>query len=113
MENALSALDVQALLFVHDNPDCGLGDVARELHVALTTMSSSVDRLVRKEMLQRQRPETNRRAIALTITTRGKETVAGYVAGYGQTCQAMLEALDVEERAEFIRLTQKIANSDD
>jgi DNA-binding MarR family transcriptional regulator len=33
------------LVFVDDNPGCGMGDVARYLNVAMTTMSSAIDRL--------------------------------------------------------------------
>ncbi|ASV88676.1 winged helix DNA-binding domain protein (plasmid) [Ochrobactrum quorumnocens] len=107
-ENALNALDVQALLFVSEHPECSLGDVAQNLHVALTTMSSSADRLVRREMIKRLRHEANRRSVALTITSKGQAAVTGYMDGYRDACRAMLEALDSTERVEFLRLTQKI-----
>ncbi|WP_332302947.1 MarR family winged helix-turn-helix transcriptional regulator [Rhizobium sp. GR12] len=108
-QNALNALDVQALLFVNEHPECSLGDVAQSLQVALTTMSSSADRLVRREMIKRLRPEANRRSVALTITSKGQEAVTGYMEGYRDACRAMLEALNSAEQAEFLRLTQKIA----
>jgi DNA-binding MarR family transcriptional regulator len=47
-DNSLNALDVQTLVFVYDNPGCGVGDVARYLNVAMTTMSSAIDPLVKK-----------------------------------------------------------------
>lgn len=109
MSNSLNALDVQALLFINENPGCKLGDVARHLQVALTTMSSSTDRLVRRDMIERQRPETNRRSVALTLTQTGRDTVTGYMEGYQDACSAMLEPLDPAERADFVRLTLKIA----
>lgn len=112
MANSLNALDIQTLLFVNENPDCSLGDVARNLQVALTTMSSSADRLVRRDMITRQRPETNRRSVALTITSNGKDAVDGYMAGYHNACRTMLEALEPCERDEFVRLTQRIADYD-
>ncbi|WP_284778543.1 MarR family winged helix-turn-helix transcriptional regulator [Agrobacterium sp. lyk4-40-TYG-31] len=94
MNNSLNPLDIQALLFIEEHPACNLGDVARHLQVALTTMSSSADRLVRRGMIERQRPEANRRSVALTITNEGKQAVAGYIDGYRASCKAMLQALD-------------------
>jgi DNA-binding MarR family transcriptional regulator len=112
MQNALNALDIQALLFIDEHPGCTLGDAARQLQVALTTMSSSADRLVRRDMIERQRPETNRRAVALSITSKGQQAVAGYIEGYRASCKAMLEALDPADQAEFLRLTQQITKYD-
>ncbi|WP_374011414.1 MarR family winged helix-turn-helix transcriptional regulator [Sphingomonas sanguinis] len=82
MESSLTALDVQTLLFVNEHPGCTLGDVARSHQVALTTMSSSIDRLVRRDMAKRERSEANRRTVALSITEKGEKVVAGYVEGY-------------------------------
>lgn len=109
LKNSLNALDIQALLFINDHPACSLGDVARELQVAPTTMSSSADRLVRRGMIERHRPEANRRMVELTLTPQGDGAVAGYMAGYRDACGAMLEPLDPNERADFIRLAMKIA----
>ena len=47
-DNSVNALDVQTLVLVYDNPGCGVGDVARYLNVAMTTMSSAIDPLVKK-----------------------------------------------------------------
>jgi DNA-binding MarR family transcriptional regulator len=110
-DNALNALDAQTLLFVSENVECGAGDVARYLNVVPTTMSSSIDRLVRKGLLERRRPEENRRAVALTATPTGLQVVVEHKAGYRNACIAMLQALDSEERSELIRLTEKIADT--
>src|ERR1700730_19399415 len=75
-ENSLNALDVQTLVFVYDNPGCGVGDVARYLNVAMTTMSSAIDRLVKKALVERRRPEDNRRVVGLT-PNRQRRQVAG------------------------------------
>lgn len=110
-DNALNALDAQALVFISENAGCGAGDVARHLDAAATTMTSALDRLVRKGLIERRRREENRRAVALTATAEGQEIVAGHKAVYWAACEAMLQALTPEERSELIRLTEKIANT--
>lgn len=110
-DNALNVLDAQTLVFVADNPGCGAGDVARFLDVAPTTMSSAIDRLVRKELVERRRPEENRRAVALTATAKGLQAVEDHKTGYRAACVTMLRALDPGERNELIRLTEKIVDT--
>jgi DNA-binding MarR family transcriptional regulator len=110
--NELNALDAQALIFVGGNSGCGTGDVARYLNVAMTTMSSAVDRLVRKSLIQRQRPKNDRRSVALTPTLKGRQAIEDQVSGYRAACRAMLSSLDPQEQVELIRLTEKIAGSE-
>jgi DNA-binding MarR family transcriptional regulator len=109
-ENALNALDAQTLTYIDVNPGCGMGDVARYLNVAMTTMSSAIDRLVKKMLVERRRPEDNRRAVALSATEQGHQVVEETIAGYRHACRMMLISLDPSEQSELIRLTEKIAD---
>jgi DNA-binding MarR family transcriptional regulator len=111
-DNALNALDAQTLVFVDEHPGCLIGDVARYLNVAMTTMSSAIDRLVKKALVERRRPEDNRRSVALTATDKGRGAVEDLAAGYRAACQMMLRSLDPPERNELIRLTEKIADNE-
>jgi len=111
-DNALNPLDAQTLVFIAENPGCGMSDVARYLKVAMTTMSSAVDRLVKKGLVERKRPEDNRRAVALTASDKGRQAVADHVAGYREACRTMLRALEKPEQTELIRLTEKIAGNE-
>jgi DNA-binding MarR family transcriptional regulator len=110
-DNALNALDAQTLVFVGENPGCGIGDVARYLNVAMTTMSSAIDRLVRKDLIERGRPEDDRRSAVLTATDKGRQAIEDHIAAYREACRRMLRSLDPREQRELIRLTEKIARS--
>ncbi|KGT81718.1 MarR family winged helix-turn-helix transcriptional regulator [Bradyrhizobium japonicum] len=111
-DNALNALDAQTLMFIAEHPGCGMGDVARYLNVAMTTMSSAVDRLVKRDLVERRRPEDNRRAVALSANEKGRQVVDEQIEGYRQACRTMLRALETSEQDELIRLTEKIADNE-
>ncbi|MBR0737461.1 winged helix-turn-helix transcriptional regulator [Bradyrhizobium liaoningense] len=111
-DNALNALDAQTLVFIAEHPGCGMGDVARYLNVAMTTMSSAVDRLVKKDLIERRRPEDNRRAVALSANEKGRQVVDDHIQGYREACRTMLRALEMSEQDELIRLTEKIADNE-
>lgn len=110
-DNALNALDAQTLILIAANPGSGLGEVARDLNVAMTTMSSAVDRLVRRGLVERKRPDDDRRTVELTATPEGQAVVADQKTGYRNACRAMLRALTPAEQIELIRLTEKIADA--
>lgn len=110
-DNALNALDAQTLVFISENAGCNAGEIARYLDVAPTTMTSALDRLVRKGLIERRRPEENRRSVALTATAKGLQVVGDHKAGYRNACVAMLRALDTVEQTQLIRLTEKIADT--
>jgi DNA-binding MarR family transcriptional regulator len=56
-------------------------------------MSSAIDRLVKKALVERRRPEDNRRAVALTATDQGRQVVEDHIAGYRDACRMMLRSL--------------------
>lgn len=105
------AADVQTLRFLSAHPGCKLADLAMHLGVVPTTASSVIERLVDRGLVQRERPETNRRAIALTLTDGGRETFGLIDAEEKSTMQVMLDALPQEDRPAFIRSMKQIAKS--
>ena len=106
----LTELDNQVLLYVSAHPSCGPTDVARFLEVAATTISSATDRLVKRGLLIRQRPEDDRRAVALTLSEHGAAHVAAHRQAHDALFRTMLERLSPQERDTFLALISKIAH---
>lgn len=109
-DKPLNELDKQALLYVAKHPDCGPSDIARFLAVPNTTMSSATDRLAKRGLLERNRPEDDRRAVALRLSAEGAQRVDAFVAAYQEVYRRMLEPLSPVERDTFLGLMTKIVS---
>lgn len=112
-EKPLNELDKQVLFYVAKHPGCGPTDAARFIGVANTTISSATDRLAKRDLLERRRPEADRRAVALRLTAAGQRRVDGLSAMYGQLHRRMLEPLSAAERQQLIAMMAKIVSNDD
>lgn len=108
----LNELDKQVLFYVARHPGCGPTDSARFLAVANTTISSATDRLVKRGLIARHRPEADRRAVALQLTAEGQRRVDGLMATYGELHRRMLDPLSGAERRQLIDMMQKIISHD-
>ena len=105
------AADIETMRFVSVHPGCMLSELASHLDVVPTTASSVVDRLVDRGFVKRERPETNRRAIALRLTPEGFDAFALIDAEEKATMQIMLDALPEKDRSQFVRSMVQIAET--
>jgi DNA-binding MarR family transcriptional regulator len=111
-EKPLNEVDKQVLFYVAKHPGCGPSDAARFLGVANTTISSATDRLVKRDLLERHRPEADRRSVALVLTAAGQRRVDTMLAMYGELHRRMLEPLTVAERRQLIAIMTKVISDD-
>jgi DNA-binding MarR family transcriptional regulator len=68
---SLSVPQFRVLTFLSRRPGAPLSSVAEHLGVARSTASATVDRLVRRQLVNRQRHPEERRSVILTLTTAG------------------------------------------
>ncbi len=112
-EQQLNELDKQALLYLLRNAGCGPTDLARFLAVPNTTVSSATDRLVKRGLLERRRPEHDRRAVELHLTAAGRGRAEGLLAAFRALYRQMLAPLSAAERETLIVLMAKIVSNED
>lgn len=106
-----NGLDFQTIGFVGRSPGCMATELAAFLDVAATTATSTIDRLVKRGLLIRERPEDNRRAVALSLSAEGQEVFEHMVAQDMQNMQIMLQTLSPAERAPFVAAMGKIVHT--
>ncbi|GFE64805.1 MarR family winged helix-turn-helix transcriptional regulator [Litoreibacter roseus] len=102
--------DIQSLRFISQNPGCMSAELANHLAIVPTTATSIVDRLVRRGLVLRERPETNRRAVALSLSEQGQFAWTQIDAEEKETMKLMLSALPEEDREQFVRSMTTIAH---
>jgi DNA-binding MarR family transcriptional regulator len=72
---SLSLSQLRVLGHVSRNPGAGVSDVANHLDVTNPTASALVDRLVKKQLLNRKDDPGERRRTMLTLTANGNEVL--------------------------------------
>lgn len=111
-ERPLGEIDKQLLFFVARSPGCGPSDVARYLGVPGTTITSAADRMAKRGLIARDRPDHDRRAVSLTLTDTGRARVDALHAGYADLHRQMLGPLTAAERRQLVAMLHKMVSSD-
>lgn len=90
-----------------------MGLLAARVRMPLSTVTRVVDRLVGRKLVQRERPEENRRIVRVALATAGQAFYRAALKSRVAGAERMLTRLTAAEQREFIRLFQKIAMSID
>jgi DNA-binding MarR family transcriptional regulator len=86
-----------------------MGEVAGRVRMPLSTATRVVDRLVVRKLVQRERPEDNRRVVRVALAPAGHAFYQAALRSRITGAQRMLQRLTENERREFVRLFRKIA----
>ncbi|MGW6860761.1 MarR family winged helix-turn-helix transcriptional regulator [Streptomyces xanthophaeus] len=98
----LSALQLRALVAVRGSPGINLTRLAEEIDATTPATSRLCDRLEAAGLLQRDRADSDRRGVILTLTQHGRRAMDFL---NEQRCRAILEVLErvpAEQRREFL-----------
>ena len=90
-----------------------MGLLAARVRMPLSTVTRVVDRLVGRKLVQRERPEENRRIVRVALATAGQAFYRAALKSRVAGAERMLARLTAAEQRELIRLFQKIAMSID
>ena len=110
-ELKLAPHDIQSMRFIADHPGTMSGTVADFLGVVPTTMTSIVDRLVKRGFVLRERPENNRRAVSLRLTEEGARVFGQLETEEMESSRFMLQILPEDQRDGFVHAMGQIADA--
>lgn len=101
-----SQLMVMVKIYMHKRMT--VSEVAEELGVSLSNITSLVDRLSRSGHMNRRRDETDRRLVWLELTEKGKEAIEVSLEVRNRVLKQYLCKLDEEDFAKAIEINEKL-----
>ena len=100
--------EVHVIEFLGDRHTCMMRELAEHLLVAVNTITSIVDKLEQKQLVRRERDETDRRIVMVQLTPKGRAAYESILEVRLKACRAMLTPLTEDEQDIFILLMRKI-----
>ena len=107
----LTEKELTIVNFVGNIKMCIMRDIAEFLNAPVSTLTSIIDKLVRKKQLYRERSEEDRRIVNVLLGTEGENTYEVFDGSKYFMSSSMLDALDDNEQDELIRLLSKVSKN--
>ena len=110
--NGLTTIEISIISIVSKNPDVILGEIVSSLDIPKSTLTNAIDRLEKRNYINRIISKRDRRSYGLELTEEGhiaqREHIDFEYTVYGR----LLNALDTdEEKQELFKLLRKIVNN--
>lgn len=107
----LSGQEMRALGLLAVRGKSIMSTLAELLGTPLSTATHTIDRLVKKGLVERRRSDEDRRVVEVDLSDEGRRTTARLYAERHAMLRTMLAALTPGERALYVELVGKMARS--
>jgi DNA-binding MarR family transcriptional regulator len=104
----LSYNQFKMLLTIHDRGCCPLTALSEDLHIAMSSASEMVDRLVQLGLIHRTADPGNRRRITIQLTAKGVELIGELQRGIIDNYRILLARLTEEEQERLVDSLQSV-----
>ena len=92
----------------HCSEECKMSDLARATHQSAASLTGVVDRLLEKRLVERVRPEGDRRQVMVTVTGDGRVLLAKITEARRIEMRAALEHLAADDIGALLRLLDMV-----
>ncbi|HEY9233212.1 MAG TPA: MarR family transcriptional regulator [Blastocatellia bacterium] len=110
VEMAMTLPQAQALRLLMDGPRA-TGDLAATLRISAPAVTQLTDRLMRKQLIERQAADGDRRAVMIALTERGRRAVESFRERRHTIISGALDFLDDLERAQIVLALSKMVGA--
>ena len=108
----LHANDVGLLVMLRRPEQWSVRRIAQSLQAPISTVSSALDRLEKRNLITRAHVTEDRRIVRIELTPAGYRLAAKIRSSQIEACRAMLARLGTRDRQSLIRLVTKLAEDE-
>lgn len=107
-EIPLTRHEFRVLDLLGDTGQRPMGELARELGLAMSSLTAIADRMVAKNLMERVRPEHDRRVVLGRLTSVGRKMSDQMRRNRLRAAREMIAALPAADRDQFLRMMRTI-----
>ena len=96
---------------LHFNNPIKFADISKNYNIPPSTLTGILDRLEKKNLIQRLRSIEDRRSIEIKVTENGEEVVKNHIKEDKCFIKNLLESLDEDKRATFLSLLEELIHN--
>ena len=105
----LTAVQFRVLQIVAERGNCTATEIAHKMRVSQATVTSLVDKLVKRDVVTREKSQTDRRQTHIIITKVGRDIVSHAPDALQQRYVRKFEALADWEQAQLVASLERVA----
>ena len=103
----LSVQELKTIKFIGKKGSCIMRECADYLMLAVSTITSIMDKLVRKNIVSRKRSDEDRRIVEVELSETGREIFKMDNEHMKEFSKGILQALNEEEQEQLLKLLKK------
>ena len=85
-----------------------MSEIAHDLSITVGTLTTAINRLIKKEYVERKRIEEDRRVVLVNLTEKGKKAFANHAKFHEEMIDWLIEGFDKEEEKVVIATLSKL-----
>lgn len=87
-----------------------MSELSEEMNLTAGTMTTAIDNLIEKKLVQRENDENDRRKVLITLSKKGNQIAQMVMNQHFEISEKILKTLNEKEKNEFLQLLEKICS---
>jgi len=107
-DNNLTMIQLHGLIFIKENENCQLTDVAQAFSITLPTANSLVEKLVNLKLITKNHDKDDQRLVRLKLTKKGENLIKKMNQQKEKCFSNLINKLENDEKERLLLILKKI-----